>query len=389
MRLSRTITNITGGGSDGWGLFLKARRMIAEGTPVTELTIGEHDIKTDARILEAMNKAALGGATGYAMVPGIDPLREAVAERLTARTGVPTALDNVLITAGGQAALFAAFRAALDEGDRALFIDPYYATYPGTIRSQGGIPVAVKARASDGFQPSFEAMDAAADGAKAILINSPNNPTGAVYTRETLDAVAAVAEKHDLIVISDEVYDTQVWDGEHLSIRALPRMAERTFVIGSMSKSHAMTGSRVGWLVGPEEAMGHVTNLLTNTNYGVAGFTQEAALFALGLGEDFEAQIAEPFRRRRALAQKALDGQNLLRLSPPSGAMYIMLDVRATGLSGDDFADRLLEERHIAVMPGGSFGEAAAGHIRVAMTIPDAPFEAAIKEIAAFTAELA
>ena len=389
MRLSNTITTITGGGSDGWDLFIKARKMIAQGHDVTELTIGEHDIKTDTRILEAMHAAALGGATGYAMVPGIDDLRNAVATRLTARTGVPTTLDNVLITAGGQAALFAAFRAALDEGDTALYINPYYATYPGTIRSVGGVPKAVTAEADNGFLPTFEALDAAAAGAKALLINSPNNPTGAVYGRDTLKAIAAVAKKHDLIVISDEVYDTQVWEGEHISIRSLEGMAERTFVVGSMSKSHAMTGSRVGWLVGPDEAMGHVLNLLTNTNYGVAGFTQRAALFALGLGEAFESEIGAPFQRRRALAQKALEGQNAIRLSQPSGAMYLMLDIRATGLSGDDFADRLLMERHIAVMPGESFGDAAAGHVRIAMTIPDAPFEAAIKEIAAFAANLA
>jgi len=389
MRLSNTITTITGGGSDGWDLFIKARKMISEGHDITELTIGEHDIKTDTRILEAMHAAALGGATGYAMVPGIDDLRNAVATRLAARTGVPTTLGNVLITAGGQAALFAAFRAALDEGDTALYINPYYATYPGTIRSVGGVPKAVTAEADNGFLPTFEALDAAAAGAKALLINSPNNPTGAVYGRDTLEAIAAVAKKHDLIVISDEVYDTQVWEGEHISIRSLEGMAERTFVVGSMSKSHAMTGSRVGWLVGPDEAMGHVLNLLTNTNYGVAGFTQRAALFALGLGEAFESEIGAPFQRRRALAQKALEGQNAIRLSQPSGAMYLMLDIRATGLSGDDFADRLLMERHIAVMPGESFGDAAAGHVRIAMTIPDAPFEAAIKEIAAFAANLA
>ena len=389
MRLSNTITTITGGGSDGWDLFIKARKMISEGHDITELNIGEHDIKTDTRILEAMHAAALGGATGYAMVPGIDDLRNAVATRLAARTGVPTTLDNVLITAGGQAALFAAFRAALDEGDTALYINPYYATYPGTIRSVGGVPKAVTAEADNGFLPTFEALDAAATGAKALLINSPNNPTGAVYGRDTLEAIAAVAIKHDLIVISDEVYDTQVWEGEHISIRSLEGMNERTFVVGSMSKSHAMTGSRVGWLVGPDEAMSHVLNLLTNTNYGVAGFTQRAALFALGLGEAFEDEIGAPFQRRRALAQKALEGQNAIRLSQPSGAMYLMLDIRATGLSGDDFADKLLMERHIAVMPGESFGDAAAGHVRIAMTIPDAPFEAAISLIAAFAANLA
>lgn len=388
MRLSNTITNITGGGSDGWDLFLKARRMIAEGTDVTELTIGEHDIRTDPRILEAMHEAAIGGATGYALVPGIPELRAAVAERLQNRTGVPTKAENVLITAGGQAALFAAHRAALDAGDTGLYIDPYYTTYPGTIRSVGGVPKSIIAEAENGFQPTGRALEAAATGARSLLINSPNNPSGAVYSRPTLETIARTAQQHDLILISDEVYDTQVWHGEHLSIRALPDMAERTLVAGSMSKGHAMTGSRVGWLVGPEEAIAHIGNLLTNTNYGVAGFAQEAALFALGLGRPFEDEVSAPFRRRRDIALKALEGQNVLRSSPPDGAMYLMLDIRATGLSGDAFADKLLEERHIATMPGESFGTAAAGHIRVAMTVADGPFEAAIHEIVAFAQSL-
>ena len=389
MQASQRVNSILGGGSDGWEVFNRARQMIAEGTKVTELTIGEHDIRTAAPILQDMHRAAMGGHTGYASVPGIPALRDAIAARVTARTGVPTTRDNVLITPGGQSALFSAHLAVIDPGDTALYIDPYYATYPGTIRSVGGVPKAVTAEADNGFLPTFEALDAAAAGAKALLINSPNNPTGAVYGRDTLKAIAAVAKKHDLIVISDEVYDTQVWEGEHISIRSLEGMSERTFVVGSMSKSHAMTGSRVGWLVGPDEAMGHLLNLLTNTNYGVAGFTQRAALFALGLGEAFESEIGAPFQRRRALAQKALEGQNAIRLSQPSGAMYLILDIRATGLSGDDFADKLLMERHIAVMPGESFGDAAAGHVRIAMTIPDTPFEEAIKEIAAFAANLA
>ena len=391
MRLSNTLTQITGGGSDGWELFIKARKMIAEGRDVTELTIGEHDIKTDTRILEAMHGAALGGATGYAMVPGIDPLRTAVAERLTHRTGVRTALDNVLITAGGQAALFAAFRAALDAGDSALYIDPYYATYPGTIRSVGGVPVAVTAPAENGFQPDIDALDkaAATSGAKALLINSPNNPTGAVYTRDTLERLAQIAHKHDLIVISDEVYDTQVWEGTHLSPRALPGMADRTLVVGSLSKSHAMTGSRLGWVVGPAEMIELMASLAIHTTYGVPGFIQDAGAFALRQGPAFEAEIAAPFARRRQIALDILQGQNVVRALPPQGAMYIMLDIRATGLNGEAFGAHMLDHHQIAVMPGESFGRAAAGHIRVALTVDDARFAAAFETLVRVACELA
>jgi arginine:pyruvate transaminase len=293
-----------------------------------------------------------------------------------------------MITPGGQAGLFASHLATCDPGDRALYIDPYYATYPGTIRGVDAIPVPVQARAERAFQPRAEDIAARAEGARSLLINTPNNPTGVVYHRETLEEIARLCQERDLWLISDEVYDTQVWEGEHLSPRALPGMAERTLVIGSMSKSHAMTGSRIGWIVGPEEVVGHLINLATHTTYGVAGFIQDAALFALNQGPAFEAEIAEPFRRRREIARHLLARQNRIGLVPASGAMYLMLDIRSTGLSGEDFALALLERHRIAVMPGESFGQAAAGHVRVAMTIADAEFEEALATLLQFAEDL-
>ncbi|MEP2920298.1 MAG: aminotransferase class I/II-fold pyridoxal phosphate-dependent enzyme [Sulfitobacter sp.] len=384
MQASKRISNILGGGSDGWEVFLRARQMIASGTPVTELTIGEHDIRTAAPILQEMHRTAMAGHTGYAAVPGIDSLRDAVAARVQAQSGVPTTRGNVIITPGGQAALFAAHSAVLDPGDTALYVDPYYATYPGTLRAASGTPVAVQARASDAFQPRAADIAALAAGAKSLLVNSPNNPTGVVYSRETLQGIAEVCQTHDLWLISDEVYDTQIWEGAHLSPRALDGMAERTLVVGSMSKSHAMTGSRIGWIVGPEDMIEHLTNLATHTTYGVAGFIQDAALFALAQGADFETQIAEPFRRRRDIALDILRAQNVVKSVPNGGAMYMMLDISATGMDGEAFANALLDAHHIATMPGESFGAAAAGHIRVAMTIEDNAFAAAMQTLCDF-----
>ena len=384
MQLSSRITGLLGGGSDGWGVFLRARQMISDGTPVTELTIGEHDIRTAAPILQEMHRAALAGHTGYASVPGTTALRDTVARRVQDRTGVPTTRDNVVITPGGQAALFAAHAAATNPGDTALFIDPYYATYPGTIRGVSAVPKAVPAHADDAFQPRADVTAAAAPGAKSLLVNSPNNPTGVVYSRSTLDGIARACMDHDLWLISDEVYDTQVWKGTHLSPRALPDMADRTLVVGSMSKSHAMTGSRCGWIVGPADAIEHLTNLATHTTYGVPGFIQDAAQFALNQGPAFETEIAAPFQRRRLLAQDIIARQNAVSLVPADGAMYLMLDIRSTGMSGEDFAYALLEAHHIAVMPGESFGQAAAGHIRVAMTIEDTAFAQALKTLCDF-----
>lgn len=382
MKLSRRIETLTGGGSDGWDIYRKARTLVAQGVDVVELTIGEHDRRTEPEILDAMHAAALSGHTGYAALPGTDSLRDAVAARVTARTGVPTGRDNVVIVPGGQAGLFAAHSAACDPGDTALYIDPYYATYPGTIRGTGAIAQTVTARAEAGFQPLEADLEQAAGGVRSLLVNSPNNPTGVVYTRATFEGIARVCLGNDLWLISDEVYDTQIWSGTHLSPRQLPGMAQRTLVVGSLSKSHAMTGSRLGWIVGPEDAIGHIINLTTHTTYGVPGFIQDAGEFALHQGQALEDKVTAPFRRRHSEAARRLTTQGVT-LVPSTASMYLMADIRSTGLTGEAFAHHLLDTQRIAVMPGESFGQAAAGHIRIALTVPDDKLSTALDTLAA------
>ena len=389
MELSHRITGISEDVNAGWEVFMRSRQLIAEGHDILELTIGDHDIRTDPSILRRMYDAAVGGHTGYAAIPGTPGLRATVAARVQERTGVPTTSDNILITPGGQSALFGAHVAVCDPGDTALYCDPYYATYPGTLRSAGTHPIAIAAHARDMFQPRAAAIAAHAAGAKSLLINSPNNPTGVIYSRETLAGIADACTRHDLWLISDEVYDTQVWDGHHISPRSLPGMADRTLVVGSMSKSHAMTGSRCGWLVAPAPVVEYLTTLAIHTTYGVAGFVQDAAQFALAQGRPLEDKISAPFRRRRDIATRLLAEQNVLRLLPSMGAMYLLLDVRSTGLSGNEFADKLLMHHHISVMPGESFGASAAGHIRLAMTLEDTMLETAITRLIGFAHQVA
>ena len=388
MQLSKRIQQITTDGSDGWEILYKSRAMIAKGQDVLELTIGEHDIRTDPKILAAMHQSALGGHTGYASVPGTPELRRAVAARVQDRTGVPTNHKNVLITPGGQAGLFAAILCATDPGDGVVHLDPYYATYPTSIRAASCVPMPIKTGPENDFQPSAAELNTCRDGACAFLMNSPNNPTGTVYSAATMEAIAGYVQRNELTLISDEVYDTQIWSGAHVSPRALPNMAQRTIVIGSMSKSHAMTGSRIGWVIAPEQAIENMIDLATNTTYGVAGFVQDAALFALSQGEAFEDEIAAPFKRRREIALTILQGFPNIPMIAPRGGMYLMLDMRKTGLSGIEFANRLLDGRSIAVMPGESFGHSAAGHIRVAMTISDDRFGDALLGLCEFAESL-
>lgn len=387
MQPSTRISNLTGGDADGWAVFYRARDMVAAGIDVTELTIGEHDIRTHDTILDAMHDSAKSGYTGYAVVPGERALREAVARRVQDRTGVATDYENVLITPGGQSALFIAHIAATNAGDTAVYCDPYYATYPGTMRGAGAQPLAVQTFPEQAFQPQAADLITATKGAASLLVNSPNNPTGVVYDRATIEGIAQACITNDLWCISDEVYDTQIWEGTHISPRQIDGMKERTLVVGSMSKSHAMTGSRVGWVVGPKDTIAHLINLATHTTYGVPGYIQMAALHALQQGDWLEQEVAAPFERRRTLVLDLLAEQNLVRPVLSGGAMYIMLDIRATGLSGEAFANALLDTHHIAVMPGESFGTAAQGHIRIALTVDDAALAASIKTILTFCAD--
>jgi arginine:pyruvate transaminase len=389
LKPSERIQSLSVNGGDSWDIFEFSRKMISHGDSIVELTIGEHDIKTDPKILTELYTSACNGNTGYAPVRGIVELREVVAKRVEERTGVTTKVENVIITSGGQSALFASHHAVCEPNDIALFCDPYYATYPGTIRAVGAIPKTVLAHPKDGFQLLEQNINIHATNAKSLLINSPNNPTGVIYSEKTLIGIANSCKKNNLWLISDEVYDTQVWKGKHISPRSIPGMEERTLVIGSMSKSHAMTGSRIGWVVGPEEIIHHMIQLATHTTYGVPGYIQEAALFAINQGKTLEEAISAPFRRRNKIANKVFSNQNLLKPVLSSGGMYVMLDIRNTGLSGKEFAKELLKERKIAVMPGESFGFSASGHVRLALTVEDNILEDALREIIAFSKKYA
>ncbi len=390
MNLSHRIENINAGGSDGWEVYYQARQLAAAGEPVLDLTIGDHDFRTAAPIIDAMNRSARGGNTGYSPAPGSVALRRAIAARIEHRTGVETSPDNVLVTAGGQAALFATHLAVLEAGTTGLYCDPYYATFPGTIRATGATAVAVPTLPSNGFVPTAEELSRCIDEtARSVLINSPNNPSGALYDREALVEIGKVCKENDLWLISDEVYESQVWSGEHVSPRSIPELADRTLVIGSLSKSHAMTGFRCGWVVGPEDVISRIADLATVSTYGVAGFVQDAALSAIVQGDQIEARVTNIYQQRLEVAMGCLSGVNSVLAVPPKGAMYVLLDVSPTGLSGTEFADRLLENRRIAVMPGESFGLATARHVRVALTTGSNRLSKALNNLIDFAGDLA
>ncbi|MDQ2633086.1 MAG: pyridoxal phosphate-dependent aminotransferase [Pseudomonadota bacterium] len=367
---SKRLSGILPSGKDGWEVHFEAMTRKEAGEPIIMLSVGDHDFDTPAETIEACVTAVRSGYHHYTQLPGIPRLREAMARASTRCTGVETKASEVIATPGGQLALYAAVQGTLDRGDHAVVVAPYYATYPGTFRAAEADFTVVEAQAADGFQPRAEAIEAALKpNTKAILINTPNNPTGAVYSRENLEKLAELCVRRDLWLLSDEVYWT-TGGGHHVSPRSLPGMAERTLIINSMSKSHGMTGWRIGWLTGPEEMITLLVSLNLVTTYGLTDFVSRAA--AEALENDYGVrQIADTYNGRRKVFLDALRGLNDITVRGSEGGMYVMLDVRAIEPDDEKFAWAFLEAEKAAVMPGKSFGDAAAGHIRISLCQPD------------------
>jgi len=368
---SARISGILPSGKDGWEVHFAAMTRKEAGEPIIMLSVGDHDFDTPSETVEACVRAVRGGHHHYTQLPGVPRMREAMAKASTRCTGVETNADQIIATPGGQLALYAAVQATLDKGDHAVVVAPYYATYPGTFRAAEADFTVVEACAEDGFQPRAEGIEAALKpNTKAILINTPNNPTGAVYSRESLQALANLCIRRDLWLLSDEVYWTLA-EGHHVSPRALPGMAERTLVINSMSKSHGMTGWRIGWLNGPESMISLLISLNLVTTYGLTDFVQQAAIEALENDYGIKV-IADIYNGRRKLFLDAVSGLNNIVVRGSEGGMYVMLDVSAIEPDDEKFAWEFLDAEKVGVMPGSSFGEAAAGHIRISLCQPDA-----------------
>jgi len=384
--LSPRIRNIVTGTDDGWGVQEKAREMAGAGRDIIMLTMGDHDFPTAEPIRTACADALAAGRTSYGSIHGMAPLREIIAERGGPVHGIEIDPDHVVVAMGGQAALFAAACVALDPGDEAIVIEPYYATYEQTIRAAGGVPVTVQTSADNGFQPDAATLRAAiTPRTRMILCNSPNNPSGAVYTRATLEGIAALCQEHDLWLVSDEVYHSQVYEGVHLSPASLPGMRERTLIVDSMSKSHAMTGWRSGWLICPDMLTADcVIDLFLTSASGLAPFIQLAMRAALATGKGPEHEISERYRYRRDRAVEALARSKRLKIHPPEAAMYVLIDLRHFVSDAEAFAYALLEATGVAVMPGDSFGDSAAGHIRISLTAPEEKLVKACTHIAEF-----
>lgn len=390
MDYSPLVDRIAGEGAAAWNIHNQALDAQARGEDVVVLSVGDPDLETPRPIVDAAVESLRDGHTHYADVIGELPLRKAIARHFAAHGGWAAGPDNVCVLCGAQNGLFFTSMLLLKGGDEVIVLQPNYVTYEATIAVSGAHEVPVPTREEDGFRPDPAAIAAAiTPRTRALLITNPNNPTGVAMSADELEAIAVIARSHDLWVISDEVYATLRFESPHRSIAALPGMAERTVTVSSLSKSHAMTGWRSGWIIGPEQLIHHAGNLALCVLYGLPGFVQRAATVAVEQADSILGQMRAVYKGRRDLVVEHLSAVANLRVVTPEAGMFVMLDVRPTGLSSAEFAWRLLREQGVSVLDGTAFGANAAGYVRLSYTLDEARLAEGCRRIEAFAAALA
>jgi arginine:pyruvate transaminase len=371
MRYSAFVERTSGEGSRAWEIHDRAREMKDAGRDIIFLSIGDPDFDTPPPIVDAVVESLRQGRTHYTAMSGIPPLREAIVARHFKLTGHRVDAGAVVVTAGAQCGLFSAMLCLAGPGDEVIVPEPMYVTYEAVVGVTAARLVQVPLRGENGFHLDPDDLAAAVTPrSRVILLNFPHNPTGATLTAEELEAVADIAKRHDLWVISDEVYGTLIYDQPHRSIVALPGMAERTVVVDSLSKSHAMTGWRLGWTISPGDLPGHLSNLALCMLYGCPPFIQDAAMTALSREFDEIAVMRAAFRERRDLLVERINAMPRIGCRKPEGSMFLMIDVRESGLGSMDFAWRLLESEGVSTLPCDGFGPSGEGYLRIALSSP-------------------
>lgn len=359
-------------GADGWGTLFDAWQARERGEDVIILAIGDPDFPTPEPIVDAAVDALRSGDTHYAEISGRAELRELIAARFSVQTGRSWGPEHVMPFAGTQNALFAASLCLLEAGDEVIAFDPMYLTYDATLRAGGATLTRLALDADRGFRIDGDLLvEAIGPTTRAVVITTPNNPTGAVASIDELEAVAELARRHDLWVIADEVYSELVFEGRHTSMASLEGMADRTVTVSSLSKSHAMTGWRIGWAIGPAPLVEHFNNLGLAMAYGLPGFIQAAAAEALANQDSALAEMRSIYRRRRDLAAGELAGIEGVTVLTPQAGMYLMIDVGSLPASEDGFAWDLYRATGVSVVDASGFGPASEGWLRLSFTESD------------------
>lgn len=359
--------------------------IVATMKDVISLGIGEPDFVTPAPIIEAGIKALHAGETHYTSNAGLIELRQAITQHIFKTYGVEyDPRTEAIISVGVSEALYLAMTALLNPGEEVIIPTPCFVSYQAEVILAGGVPVEVTTFVEDGFQVEPERLEAAiTPHTKAILLGYPNNPTGAVYSREVLLEIARIAEKHDLVIISDELYDQLVYGVQHVCFPSLPGMRNRTILLGGFSKNYAMTGWRAGFACGPADIIKGLVRIHQYTIMSAPTMSQMAALEAIRHGHKFVVEMREEYDRRRQLIVSGLNRLGLPTFEP-HGAFYAFPNVAITGMDDETFAQRLLEEERVAVVPGNSFGSGGEGFVRCSYATAYEKIEEALQRMESF-----
>ena len=362
----------------------KAKQLKAQGIDVVSLAGGDPDFDTPSHVIDAAVNAINAGETHYAAPSkGLTPLTDAIAAKLEKDNGVTVnPKSDIVVTPGGKFAIYLAFMSILNPGDEVLIIAPYWVTYPSSVIMAGGVPVIVPLSAEDNYTISAEKLrEYITPKTKAIIINSPNNPSGRMMTQAEADAIQEVAVESDLFVMADEIYEYINFDDrKHISLAAMDGMAERTIIINGMSKGYAMTGWRLGWLAGPTDVMQVVSKFNSQTATSAATFTQLAAVAAYEGPQDNVGVMREAYQKRRDFLIDCFTEMKNVSCEPIEGAFYAFPKFH-TDKSSEEIAEIILEKAQVAGVPGSAFGITDTVHIRFSFATDMASLEKAMSRI--------
>ncbi len=389
MKYSSLVKRIAGESSEVWDIHNEARKRFENGEDVLMLSIGEEsDEETPILIQQEAIASIQRGRHHYTQVAGQDNLRKAIAKRHQQRTSQQVKIENVCIFSGAQNALFSVCLCLLEKGDEVIVPELFYATYPATLTAGGATFIAIPTYAEMGFQPDPKSISKAINSkTRAILLNSPNNPTGTVYSPENLKEILELCRAHKIWVISDEVYSEIASEG-FTPIASLPGSHEQTVTISSLSKSHRMTGWRCGWMVGTEKLTQHLTNLNMCMTYGLPPFIQDASVTALKKDHDTAKKVKKRLDINRQILRDELGTIEGAKLLAQGGGMFVILDTRPLGISSMEFCLKLLDQQGVSVLPCDGFGLSGRGLVRISLCESEVTTRKAIRRIQSFLQSL-
>lgn len=356
--------------------------MAAQMKDLINFSIGDPDLKTDDRIIEAAFQDAKAGHTHYTDPRGYRQLRDAIRTFYQEEFGFAVADEEVTVTTSACQGMWAVMEAVLNPGDEVIVPEPYFSPYKDQIEIAGGVLVPLPTREEENFEVNVHRIEELiTPKTRAILFNTPNNPTGSCFGREALQVIADVATRHDLLVIADDIYTIFSYGGPFIPINTLPGMQQRTVTVRSFSKDYCMTGWRIGYIIAPA-AIVHAIQLAGECNvYSAPSVSQRAAIAALGLRKEVQPGIVAEFRRRTEVACAAIEPISYLSVLPPQGSIYLFVNIKRTGLTSYEFAKQLLLRYHILVVPGNAFGSSGEGYVRLALTLGEEQIRAAFARL--------